>query len=221
MTTWKMVVAGEGGQGVQALADTLALAAYRAGKKSLYIPNFGIEQRGGVSLAMVQVSTQEIGAPKFLKADLVAALSPRSFERTRQYLDSRTIILYDNSIIKIPEVADEVVGLQTFDTVAPETYAGGSAGQGEKERVVEPRHGRYVAVPAADLAREKLHPRVFNMIILGAIVAITEVVGLSAIKRGLEEKLSHRFTGDSKMRENNFRALEMGFEQVPSAKTPT
>ena len=52
MHHWKIAAAGEGGQGVQALAETLALAAYRAGLNALYIPNFGIEQRGGVSLAL-------------------------------------------------------------------------------------------------------------------------------------------------------------------------
>lgn len=91
MRHWKIAAAGEGGQGVQALAETLALAAYRAGLKSLYIPNFGIEQRGGVSLAFVQISPESIGSPKFLQADLVAALSPRALRRSEQYSARRPL----------------------------------------------------------------------------------------------------------------------------------
>ena len=102
MRSWKIVVAGEGGQGVQALAQTLALAAYHGGLESLYIPNFGIEQRGGVSLAMVQLSAAPIGAPKFQIADLIVALSPRSYRRCFQHLGPETMVLYDSSLMEPP-----------------------------------------------------------------------------------------------------------------------
>ena len=69
----RIALAGEGGQGVQAVAEILAEAAYHEGKQAIYIPNFGLEQRGGVSLAFVQVSDQRIGAPKFNKGDVVVA----------------------------------------------------------------------------------------------------------------------------------------------------
>ena len=121
--SWKIIATGEGGQGVQALADILALAAFRSGRQALYIPNFGIEQRGGVSLAMVQIDDVQIGSPKFLTADLIAALSPRSLERCHRYMGPATLLLYDNSLIESPAVATRVVGLQSYDTVAPEAFA--------------------------------------------------------------------------------------------------
>jgi 2-oxoglutarate ferredoxin oxidoreductase subunit gamma len=49
----KIALAGEGGQGVQSIAEILAEAANEGGKNALYIPNFGVEQRGGVSIAFV------------------------------------------------------------------------------------------------------------------------------------------------------------------------
>lgn len=64
---FKVAIAGEGGQGVQSIAEILAEAANEEGKNALYIPNFGVEQRGGVSIAFVQVSDGDIGAPKFRK----------------------------------------------------------------------------------------------------------------------------------------------------------
>lgn len=213
MKSWKVVVAGEGGQGVQALAESLALAAYRGGLEALYIPNFGIEQRGGVSLAMVQLSDRAIGAPKFLTADLVVALSPRSVSRTERYLGPETLLLYDSSLIQSPEVADQVVGLQSYDTIAPEAFAE-RTGYHEEKPGPKPHASKFIAIPAADIARKELHPRVFNMIILGAMIAITKVVSLKLVQGALEEKLERRFAADPKLKEHNFRALELGYNRV-------
>ena len=213
MDSWKIAVAGEGGQGVQAMAESLALAAYRTSLKALYIPNFGIEQRGGVSLAFVQISTEVIGAPKFLKADLVAALSPRSLRRSGQYIGPETLILYDNSLFDAPQISDEVVGRQTYNTIAPEAFAERVNCHERRVSVKEPS-GRFIALPASDLARQQLHPRVFNMIILGAIVAVTGIVTLEQVKIALEEKLNRRFAQDPSLRDHNHAALELGATAV-------
>lgn len=88
-----ILFAGEGGQGVQAIAEILARAAFLDGKQSLYIPNFGVEQRGGVSLAFVVIDTNPVVYPKFAKADLLLILSNRSFERVSQYIGEKTEII--------------------------------------------------------------------------------------------------------------------------------
>lgn len=209
MGRWKIIASGEGGQGVQALAETLARAAHNAGLSALYIPNFGIEQRGGVSLAFVQMADGPIGAPKFLTADLVVALSPRSLRRSEQYLGSHSVVLYDSSLIEAPQISDEVVGLQSYETIAPEAFAE-KTGYRERQGAVETGSRRVIALAASDLARQRLHPRVFNMIILGAIVSITGVVTLEQVKEALEEKLDRRFRKDPRLREHNFAALELG-----------
>ncbi len=213
MRHWKVVAAGEGGQGVQAMAETLALAAYRAGLNALYIPNFGIEQRGGVSLALVQVSERAIGAPKFRTASLVVALSPRSLERTAGYLGPETVILYDSSLVDAPRISDRVVGLQSYDTIAPEAFAERISYHDQRMPVRAAGRGM-VALPASDLARQRLHPRVFNMIILGAVVSLTGVVELGAVKGALEEKLNRRFRQDPQLKEHNFQALELGYARI-------
>ena len=74
----KIAIAGEGGQGVQMIAEILAEAANQMGKNAIYIPNFGVEQRGGVSIAFVQISDGPIGAPKFVEADILIPVSPRA-----------------------------------------------------------------------------------------------------------------------------------------------
>lgn len=89
----KILFAGEGGQGVQAIGEILAMAAIEEGKKALIIPNFGVEQRGGVSLAFVTVDQKPIDYPKFEKADILAILSDRCFERIKSHQGKKTILV--------------------------------------------------------------------------------------------------------------------------------
>ena len=102
----KILICGEGGQGIQSIAQILSKAAFLEGKFSLYIPNFGVEQRGGVSLAFLIIDDIEIFYPKFEKADLIAILAKRSFPRVRSYLSDKTKVVFgplvkpDQSLIK-------------------------------------------------------------------------------------------------------------------------
>jgi 2-oxoglutarate ferredoxin oxidoreductase subunit gamma len=84
----KLLLAGDGGQGVQTLALLLARAAVRQGNYSSYIPNFGLEQRGGVSLGFVIISHKPITYPKFKDPDLVLGMSPQADERTFLYQEA-------------------------------------------------------------------------------------------------------------------------------------
>lgn len=117
----RIVIAGEGGQGVQSVANILGEAAYNTGRNILYIPNFGVEQRGGVSIAFLQISDEPISTMKFRKADIVIALSGRSVARTAQYSNENTIFAYDTSIDAAPEdfpkEYKELMGLPAMETV--------------------------------------------------------------------------------------------------------
>ena len=217
-TLVKIVIAGEGGQGVQAIGDILAEAGNEEGKEALYIPNFGIEQRGGVSLAFVQISDEQIGSPKFKRGDIVIALSERAVARTMQYVTKDTLFVYDSSLIAPPEVDDEAVGLQTYDTVAPEAMADAVSEQPKSGNVQLPKHAkRVIGIPATAIAQNELHPRVFNMIILGATVRAAGVVDIETVKRALESKLGKKFVDNPKLRELNFNALQRGIDLVEKA----
>lgn len=94
----KIVIAGEGGQGIQSVANMITEAAYQEGREALYIPNFGVEQRGGVSVAYVQISDEPIGSPKFKTADIAIALSKRAVFRIAKYCDANTLFIYEGDI---------------------------------------------------------------------------------------------------------------------------
>lgn len=89
----KILLAGEGGQGVQLAAETLAKAAFQEGKSATLIPNFGVEQRGGVSLAFVIIGGQ-ILYPKFGQADVAAIFCDRALVRAKAHLGAKTQVIY-------------------------------------------------------------------------------------------------------------------------------
>ena len=83
-------------------------------KLPIYIPNFGIEQRGGVSIAFSQISDKPIGEAKFAKGDIVIMLSDRAIERCAQYVDpDNSIVIYDNSVCETKPTfkAKEIIGI--------------------------------------------------------------------------------------------------------------
>lgn len=182
----KIVLAGEGGQGVQSIAEIIAEAANEEGRQCLYIPNFGVEQRGGVSVAFVQIGDEPIGSPKFETGDIVIALSDRSIYRTKQYVGPRTTFVYEQSI----DVPQEDL----------------------------PKNAKKVlAIPAIDISKRELHPRVFNIIIMGAVVGATRVISEEDAKRAIEKKLGYKFEKQPKLRELNFKAIDRGIELVAKA----
>ncbi|MDR1159380.1 MAG: 2-oxoacid:acceptor oxidoreductase family protein [Syntrophomonadaceae bacterium] len=179
MLLTRIALAGEGGQGVQSVAEIIAEAAFNEGKQTIYIPNFGIEQRGGVSIAFIQVSDNRIGAPKFDKADVIVALSDRSIARTAVFSDNNTLFVYDSASQvnqdDFPQEAKKIIG-----------------------------------IPAIETANNELHPRVFNIIIMGAVLGLSKVVSFTAAKDALIYKLGHKFANDADLKELNFKALEIG-----------
>ncbi|HYH02717.1 MAG TPA: 2-oxoacid:acceptor oxidoreductase family protein [Bacillota bacterium] len=209
----KIVLAGEGGQGVQLVGELLAETAYISNLESIYIPNFGVEQRGGVSIAFVQISQTPIGAPKFQKADLLVVLSPRSVERTKGYIKNDTFYLYDSSQIKTPGISDQAIGIQGYETVAPEGFSAmtgtepGPAISPEKTGFSKP-----LGIPAAEIAKAELNPRVFNIIILGAIVGLLKSLNPEKVMDAIRRKLGGKFKEKPELEELNLRAFHKGMQ---------
>lgn len=179
----RIVLAGEGGQGVQTVAEILAEAANEEGKQALYIPNFGVEQRGGVSVAYVQISDSQIGSPKFQTGDIVVALSDRAVQRTQKYVGPETTFVYDSTI-------------QGLEGELPKNA------------------GEVLPIPAIEVAKKEFHPRVFNIIILGAVVSASRVISLEQAKAAIEKRLGYKFEKQPELRDFNYRALERGAGMV-------
>lgn len=101
----KIIIAGEGGQGIQSIAHAFAYAAFDENLNVSFMPNYGVEQRGGVSLGFLQIGKGAIGFPKFDKADILVVLCERAIERTRQYVGKNTLYVYDSDLIHSSNLA--------------------------------------------------------------------------------------------------------------------
>ncbi|MDP3998851.1 MAG: 2-oxoacid:acceptor oxidoreductase family protein [bacterium] len=165
----KILVAGEGGQGVQVVAEILAKAAFLEGISSLYIPNFGVEQRGGVSLGFVVIDKEEVTYPKFEKADILAIFCDRAIERVKNYIGPKT------NVILSPAVTNqEIAGIRL---------------------------------------KSNLEPKTWNIIILGKILSLGDLVSEEAVKKTMEERFARWFEKNPALRDLDFQALEEGLKQ--------
>ena len=182
---YRILIAGEGGQGVQAMAHVLARAAFDAGLHVAYMPNYGVEQRGGVSLAFIQLGTGIIGFPKFSRADIIVNMRSRAIERINEYIGDDTLYIYDSDLINGTELAH----------VAAEK----------------------LAVPATSKASSKLTPKVFNMILLGALVSELDVLSVNALEAALEAQLGYKYAKQPQLRNLNKKAVEIGAKLAKEA----
>ena len=71
-----------------------------------------------------------------------------------------------------------------------------------------------LAIPAMEIVKKEMHPRVFNVFIMGAVIGATHVVELSAAEEALEHKLGYKFAKEPELRAMNFAALARGAEEV-------
>ncbi|TAN33631.1 hypothetical protein EPN28_02390 [Patescibacteria group bacterium] len=88
---FKILIAGDGGQGVQTMAEIISKAAFQNNKHVSFVPNYGLEQRGGASLAFIQISDRDIVYPKFSKPDILVLMSEQARERAKLYCDELRI----------------------------------------------------------------------------------------------------------------------------------
>ena len=160
MSSIKILIAGEGGQGVQIITELLARVGHQSGKHVSYMPSFGVEQRGGASLAFLQINDKPITYPKFALADFTVAMSNRAVGVLEDRLSQETIFIFDSS-----NIDDEHL-------------------QAARSKIT-----KFLAVPARDYANKNLSTKVTNMIFLGALLNYLPDFKVENIKNALKEKL--------------------------------
>jgi 2-oxoglutarate ferredoxin oxidoreductase subunit gamma len=94
-----ILIAGEGGQGIQTIAKIISDAAAQTKNHVSYIPSFGVEQRGTPSMAFIIISSQNILYPKFEKADYVVVLQRRAVDHVLPYVSNTTKVIFDSSTV--------------------------------------------------------------------------------------------------------------------------
>lgn len=177
----RIILAGEGGQGIQTVAKVIAHAGKLAGKNVTYLPSFGVEQRGGVSLSFIQISSRPLSYPRFQKADIIVAFCDRAMEAVRNYITDNTIFIYDSSAISE----------KYLDKVKKEIK-------------------NYLNVPAKKIATEKYTSKVANMILLGTLSPQIKDFGYDNMEKAVLEELALKIKKNPELKDMNLNAIKEG-----------
>ncbi|MCX5701332.1 MAG: 2-oxoacid:acceptor oxidoreductase family protein [Candidatus Omnitrophica bacterium] len=99
--TKSIIIAGSGGQGIMLIGKVLAQAAMDDAKFVTWLPAYGAEVRGGTAHCMVIISDAEIGSPCVEKADVIIAMNQLSFNKFKNQLNEKGILIVNSSLAKV------------------------------------------------------------------------------------------------------------------------
>ncbi len=179
-----MVLAGEGGQGVQSVAKILVEAGYEIGKEVLYIPISRCRTKRRCFYCILSDCWRiNRRTPLFQSWHCNYALRQSDWQMCNLRWWEH------NSYLRL-------VGLY--------------------KKTWKPCK-RLIEIPANKIANEQLSSRVFNIIILGALISATNVLEVSDIKNAMEMALGKKFAAKPELRDLNYKALEMGMDLISKA----
>ncbi len=122
----RIVLAGEGGQGIQTIAKVIASSASKTGYEVTYLPSFGVEQRGTPSVAYLIISRHKILYPRFETADYAVVLSKRAVQTLEKNIGNHTAVVFNSSIINEKSFKiGKLLGLAATElasTVSPRSF---------------------------------------------------------------------------------------------------
>lgn len=102
--TEKILIAGEGGQGIMLLGKVLAEAAMREDKQVTWLPAYGAEVRGGTAYCMVIISDSPIGSPYIQEADSLIIMNNPSLNYFFKRLKPGGLLVLNSSLAdEVPE----------------------------------------------------------------------------------------------------------------------
>ena len=99
MSTYKMIFAGFGGQGILFAGRVIAYAGFLIDKQVTWLPAYGAEARGGTSNSAVIVSDSLIGTPIVHNPDYLTVMNLPSLDRFEDFVVPGGTIFADSTII--------------------------------------------------------------------------------------------------------------------------
>lgn len=171
----EIIISGFGGQGVLFAGQLLAYAALEEEKHVTWIPSYGPEMRGGTAHCTVIVSDQEIGSPLVQHPTAALALNPPSYAKYAPLMKPGGVLILDATLIASHH--SQPTSSSESDDLRIEQRS-------ERADIQE------IALPAKEIADELGMPQIANVVMLGALIAATQVVVLETMDRVLEEHIS-------------------------------
>ena len=96
----EIILAGSGGQGLLVSGIILGEAAILEGKKVIQTTSYGIAQRGGLSVAEVIISKDEILFQRVQEPNIILVLTDEAMERYGSLAGSERPVFYDTTLLK-------------------------------------------------------------------------------------------------------------------------
>lgn len=149
----EVILCGIGGQGIQLIGKTLALAATMAGRYAMLAADYGGEMRGGPSQASVVIGDAPLRSLPILASSAAAVLMHHKFGTfARERLRPDGLLLLNTSIV--PEGSIHQDG----------AYQDGA------------HQGRVAGLPVTAIARDMGAPQSAGFVMLGAYIGLTGAV---------------------------------------------
>jgi len=181
----ELVFFGRGGQGAKTAADILAEAALERGKFIQAFSEYGPERQGAPVKAFTRISNKPIRLHcGITNPDVVIVIDPTlvKSENVTEGLDKNGILIVNT--------ADSKESIQKHTKFK----------------------GKIYTVDATKISLEILGRNIPNTPILGAIVKITNLVSLAAIKEKIHHKLGHKL--GEQIVNSNIKAVERAYQEV-------
>lgn len=108
---WELYICGIGGQGIQLVAKTLALAALNEGRHVLLASEYGFTMRGGSSHAMMTIGASQLNAlPVLASANAAIILHQDYLETPLSRIRDGALVVTDRALLaKLPPLARQEV----------------------------------------------------------------------------------------------------------------
>jgi indolepyruvate ferredoxin oxidoreductase, beta subunit len=186
-----IIVAGVGGQGVVLMSEILGNAAVRDGLKVRGSEVLGMAQRGGSVFSNIRLGS-EVESPMTAdgKCDVLIALEPSEALRNIQYLNSKSIVIFNTH------------------KVIPATVSMGKSSYPEISQIVEKLEavaGRVLAIDALALADKAGNRQSVNVVMLGTLFGCARMpISEATVKDCIRQRVP------AKAAELNIKAFDLG-----------
>ena len=120
----RILLAGQGGQGVLSAGKMLAESGLWEGKEVSYLPAYGPEMRGGTANCSVIISDEEMASPLCNNSDVLIAMNGPSFHKFAPRVRSGGIVIVNGSLsdcyagrddISVYDIAANDIAMQAGD----------------------------------------------------------------------------------------------------------
>ena len=108
MSTFNILIAGFGGQGVLFAGKCLAYNGLTEGKQVSWLPSYGPEMRGGTASCSVVLSDDPVGSPIVSNPDVLIAMNLPSLDKYENDTVSGGKIFVDSTLISRSVVRTDV-----------------------------------------------------------------------------------------------------------------